>query len=76
MTEPLVTVYSTPKQSELAIIKSLLDSIGIKYFVTNENFNTLYGAADGFTAMEIKVEADRVDEAKELLSNFISPKNM
>ena len=68
-----ITVYSTPKQSELAMIKSLLNFAGIRYFVTNENLNVLYGAADGFTTMDIQVEAERLEEAKELLSNFIKP---
>jgi hypothetical protein len=69
-----VVVHYTNNQAELAVIKSLLDNAGIDYFIGNENLNTLYGVADGFTLMDIKVAADKVEEAKELLKDFINPK--
>jgi len=67
----LVTIYSTPKSSEIAMIKSLLQAQGVDYFITNENLNTLYGSADGFTAMDVKVARDKAELAKELLKDII-----
>jgi hypothetical protein len=69
-----VLIYSTLKLGEVAIIKSLLNATGIEYFVTNENFSTIYGPADGATMMDIMVVEDKSEEAKELLKDFISPK--
>jgi hypothetical protein len=69
----LVKVFSTPLPADIALIKSLLDSCGIKYFVTNENINMLYGPADGFTAMSVLVEENKAGEARELLKEFIKP---
>ena len=68
-----ITVYSTNNHAELALIKSLLNTASINYFITNENFNSLYGVADGLTLMDIKVMDDKVEEAKELLKDFINP---
>lgn len=68
-----VTVHSTNNQADLAVIKSLLNISGISYFIANENFGTLYGAADGLTLMDIKVVSDEAEEAKELLKDFINP---
>ena len=69
-----ITIHYTNNQAELAVIKSLLADAGVDYFIGNENFSMLYGAADGFTLMDIKVVADRAEEAKELLKDFIKPK--
>ncbi|MFH1201397.1 MAG: DUF2007 domain-containing protein [Candidatus Omnitrophota bacterium] len=69
-----ITVCSTNSLADLAFIKSLLDSEGIKYFIKNENLRILYGAADGFTLMDIQVLADKIEDARELLKDFIGPK--
>jgi hypothetical protein len=72
--QKFITILSTNSQGELAIIKSLLDNAGIKYFVTNENFNKLYaGVLDGASLMDIKIPQNKVSEARELLKDFILP---
>jgi hypothetical protein len=68
-----VCVYTTPKSAEIAVIKSLFNQTDIRYFVSNENLNILYGTADGFTAMAVMVEESMAEEARELLKDFISP---
>ena len=69
-----IKVFSTPKPGEIALIKSILDGQNIPYYIKGENFNALYGAADGLSAMDIMVRQDYSQDAKELLSEFINPK--
>ena len=69
----LVSVFATNKQSELAVVKSLLGDAGIEYFVENENVNLLHGAADGWTLMDVRVREEDAKNAKELLKG-ISPR--
>lgn len=69
-----VKIFSTPKQGEIAIIKSILDAQNLPYYIKGENFGTLYGPADGLSAMDIMVRQDYCQDAKELLSEFINPK--
>jgi len=71
--DKFITVYSTPKQGEVAIIKSILDAQKIPCFVKGENFGTLYGPADGLSSMDIMVREDNFEDAKELLKEFITP---
>lgn len=68
-----VKIYSTPKQGEIAIIKSILDSQGISYYIKGENFGTLYGAANGLSSMDVMIRGDYSEDAKELLKEFIKP---
>ena len=68
-----VKVYSTPKQGEIAIIKSILDGQNIPYYIKGENFGTLYGPADGLSSMDIMIRGDYYEDAKELLKDFIKP---
>ena len=68
-----IKVYSTNKQGELALIKSILDDRKIGYFVKGENFNSIYGAADGLTSMDIMVREDYFAETNELLKDLINP---
>ena len=69
-----IRVYSTPKQGEIALIKSLLDSNKIPYYIKGENFGTLYGPADGLSTMDIMIREDYSEDVKELLKDFIKPK--
>ena len=68
-----IKVYSTPKQGEIAIIKSILDSQGISYYIKGENFGILYGAASGLSSMDVMIKEDYSEDAKELLKEFIKP---
>jgi hypothetical protein len=63
-------VYSTLKQDEMAIIKSLLDAAKIQYYIRNE---TPYRSAADASLMDIMVVSDKVEEVKGLLKEFISP---
>jgi len=65
-----VLVYSTLKQDELALIKSLLDEAKIQYYIRNE---TPHSSAADALFIDIMIVQDRVEEAKELLKEFISP---
>jgi len=64
-------VYSSPKQGEIGLIKSLLDGENIPYYIKGENFGTLYGPADGLSSMEVMIRKDYLETAKELLQDFI-----
>ena len=66
-------LYIPKDESELAVIKSLLDSAEIPYFVRNEFFGSLYmGVAMGsFNSKPIFVDEDFYEDAKELLSKIV-----
>lgn len=69
-------LYSTSEQGELAFIKSILDGQKIPYYIKGENFGSLYGPLLGkFSTTDVMVREDYVQEAKELLKDFIPPKN-
>lgn len=68
-----VKVYSSPKQGEIMLIKSLLECEKIPYYVKGENFSALYGPADGLSTMDIMVQEEYFEDAKELLKGFITP---
>jgi len=70
-----VCIYRTPSHDQLAIIKSLLDSNKIPYFIENEHFAFLTGVSDGVVNFGIMIKANYSEEAKELLSEIIQPKN-
>ena len=66
----LVSICVSNKQTELSVIKSVLGSAGIEYFVSNENLNLVYGAADGLTLMDIRVREEDAEYARELLKGI------
>ena len=68
-----IRAYSTPNSGEMPIIKSLLDAQKISYYIKGEHFAGLYGAADGLTSMDIMIRQDQLEDAKELLKDFIKP---
>ena len=57
--------------AQLAVVKSLLEDLKIPYYITNEYFSTLYGAADGLTRMDLFVEEENFLRAKEVLRDFL-----
>ncbi len=67
-------IYSTPKHSEILLIKSILDGQGIPYYIKGENFGTLYGPADGLSSMDIMVKQENFEDAQLLLKELIEPK--
>jgi len=67
-------LYIPKDESELAIIKSILDSAELPYYVRNEFFGSLYiGVAMGsFNSKPIFVDEDYYEDAKELLSEIVN----
>jgi hypothetical protein len=67
-----VHLYSPQNESELTLLKSILDSEDINYFVRNDNFGSLeVGPRIGlFNAKMIEVQDDQLEQAKELLSDY------
>lgn len=68
-----INIFTTPRIGDLPVIKSILESEKIPYYIKGENFGTLYGQADGLTAVDIMVRDDYVDYVKTLLKDFILP---
>ncbi len=67
-----VPLYSPQNESEATLLKSILDSEGINYFVRNDNFGSLeVGPRIGlFNAKMIEVQDDQYERANELLSDY------
>ena len=67
-------LYIPKDESELAIIKSILDSADLPYYVRNEFFGSLYmGVAMGsFNSKPIYVHEELYEEAKALLSELVN----
>ena len=65
-------LYSPENDSELAIIRSILDGEGIQYFVHNDHFGTLQVGPqiDLFNAKTIMVSEDQYERAKEIVGIF------
>jgi hypothetical protein len=68
-----VNLYSPRNEVESALLKSILDSEGIGYFVRNDNFGSLeVGPHIGlFNAKMVQVQDDQYDRARELLSDYL-----
>lgn len=61
-----VEIYRPGDQQELFVLKPLLDARGIRYYVTNENFNSILPVA-GVGEMRLMVEQERAQECVDLL---------
>ena len=68
-----IKVFTTPNVGEVAIIRSILDGEKISYYLKGENFGTVYGPADGLSSVDVMIREDYVEDAKDLLSDFINP---
>ena len=68
-----VNLYSPRNEVELALLKSILDSEHISYFVRNDNFGSLeVGPRIGlYNGKMIQVESDKYERAGELLSDYL-----
>ena len=73
----LVTIFKTGDQVKMTIAKSILDSAGILYCTKNEIVQNLFGfgGIGGYNPItgpiELQVESDRLQEARDLLSELI-----
>jgi hypothetical protein len=75
--EKLVTVYKTGHHGIIAVIKSILDEAGIKYFAKGEGVQDLIGVGVfgmGYNTLtgpvEIQVLEEEAEYAKELLAGI------
>ena len=62
-----VLIYEPGDHSTVAFIKSLLSANNIRFYVRNEEFRT----AQDFTPIQIMVEENDLEKAKELLGDFL-----
>lgn len=67
-------LYSPENDAELALIRSVLDGEGMKYFVHNNHFGSLKVGPkiDLFNAKTIMVPDDEYERAHEIIEDFIS----
>jgi len=67
-------LYSPRNDSELAIVRSILDGEGMQYFVHNDHFGTLQVGPqiDLFNAKTIMVSDDQYERAKEIVGDFLT----
>jgi len=70
MPEEFVKIYSTNRKSDISLVKSMFEAHNIEYFITSENFSTIYGIA-----MDVMVGKDSENEAREILSGFLEEHN-
>ena len=77
----LITVLKTGSQAKIVVAQSILNSADIFNFTKNETIQNLFGlgAIGGFNPligpMELQVESERFEEAKDLLSEIIEDGN-
>jgi len=69
----MIDLYSPQNEVELTLLKSILDSEDIRYFVRNDNFGSLeVGPRIGlFNAKMIEVQDDQYERAKKLLTDYL-----
>jgi len=69
----MIKLFSPRHSEELSLIKSILDSEGITYFVHNDYFGSLIIGPniDLYNRKMILVQKDQYDRAKELLIDYL-----
>ncbi|MGO8988463.1 MAG: DUF2007 domain-containing protein [bacterium] len=67
-------LYSPENDSELALIRSIQDGEGIRYFVHNHHFGTLQVGPkiDLLNAKTIMVSEDQYESTKEIIEDFLA----
>ena len=70
----MIELYSPSNETELALLKGILDGEGIRYFVRNDHFGSMQVGPriELFNEKTILVDALDYDRAKELVSDFIA----
>lgn len=68
----MIKLYSPDNESELALLKSLLEADGIHYYVLNDHFGTLKVGPkiDLFNAKTIYVHEEHYEIAKDIIGDF------
>lgn len=62
-----VQVLSLHKDTDLVIVKSMLEAHNVDYYVANENFSKTYGGI----GVSVFVVAEQADQAKDILTSFL-----
>ena len=70
----MIELYSPENETELALIKSILDGEGIEYHVRNDHFGSMKigPRIELFNAKTILVCKEHHDRAKEVISDFLN----
>lgn len=70
----MIELYSPSNETELALLKGILDGEGIRYFVRNDHFGSMEVGPRMklFNEKTILVDAEDYNRAKELVSDFTS----
>lgn len=63
----MIEVYSTYDPGEIAVIESILDGEGIRYFFQGENINLLIAAG---TRPRLLVDEDQADRVRDILQEL------
>jgi hypothetical protein len=71
--KPLIPLYSPIDELELSMLRGLLDTDGIRYFVLNDYFGSMRVGPqiDLVNKKTIMVAPEDRDRAKEIISNFL-----
>lgn len=69
----MIELYSPGSESELLLLRSLLDDAGIRYFVRNDVFGSLYSGphVESYNRKILCVARVEIEEASELLDDFL-----
>ena len=66
--EQVVKVFSTLREEEMLVIKSLLDDAGIQCFVKGDDGSVIYGVKQGmFNEMHIYVNSNDAEDVKKII---------
>jgi len=67
-------VYSTPYLVEADIVKSILESSGIKCFLRDENIASSYPAVTFYTQVRIVVDDEDYEPATKIIKEYLQKK--
>ena len=68
-------VYSTPYLVEADIVKSILESSGIKCFLRDENIASSYPAVTFYTGVRIMVRDEDYEPALQVIRDYLKGKD-
>lgn len=70
----MIKVYSPKDELELAVIRGLLDSEGIRYFVLNDHFGSMRVGPqiDLLNKKSIMVASEDIERTKEIISEVVT----
>lgn len=60
-------VFSSPRASDIEIVKMALENEGIPYELNNENLAAIFPGVDGLTQVEVLVNEGDEERAREVI---------